>query len=90
MQHRQPYRTGLVTVVPKKDFEYFCNGCNTPTKRSMLTVKKVLFTAMGSGASTTRARVVAWLCPACTKRDTDWNRPPNVQPSERVTEAYLG
>lgn len=69
-----------------KDYEYFCNGCGTPTKRSMLTVKKVLFTGMGSGANTTRARVVSWLCPTCTVRDADWQRPERMKPSERVTE----
>lgn len=66
------------------DHEYVCNGCGKPTRRSMLTVKKVLFTEMGQGASTTRARVIAWLCPSCTTTDEDWNRPPHVQPAERV------
>lgn len=67
--------------------EYYCNGCGNPTRRKMLTVKKVLFTGMGAGASTTRARVVGWFCPPCTKKDADWNRPAHVQPSERVRVA---
>lgn len=71
------------------EHEYVCNGCGTPTKRSMLTVKKVLFTGMGEGAKTTRARVIAWLCPSCVKKDSDFLRPPNVQPSERVKVAGI-
>jgi len=66
------------------EHDYACNGCGNATARSMLTVKKVLFTGMGAGAKTNRARVVAWLCPTCTKNDPDWNRPPNIQPAERV------
>lgn len=68
------------------DHEYVCNGCGKPTRRSMLTVKKVLFTGMGEGANTTRARVIAWLCPPCVKKDEVWNRPPHLQPSERVIQ----
>ena len=67
-----------------QEHEYICNNCGEPTKRSMLTVKKVLFTSMGAGSKTTRARVKAWLCPSCTKTDADWNLPKNRQPSERV------
>lgn len=67
-----------------QDHEYLCNGCGEPTPRSLLTVKKVLFTGMGSGSKTTRARVIAWLCPPCTKKDEEWNLPPYVQPSERA------
>lgn len=66
------------------DYEYVCNGCGKPTRRSMLTVKKILFTSMGAGSTTTRARVKQWLCPECTKKDEDWNLPPHLQPSERV------
>lgn len=68
------------------EHEYICNGCGKPTRRDLLTVKKVLFTGMGAGAKTTRARVVAWLCVDCTKRDEDWNRPANLMPAERVTK----
>lgn len=71
------------------EHEYVCNGCGNPTARDMLTVKKVLFTGMGAGAKTDRARVVAWLCPPCTKRDEDWNRPANTQPAERVPAAKM-
>jgi hypothetical protein len=66
------------------DHEYNCNGCGKATRRSLLTVKKVLFTGMGAGAKTDRARVTAWLCPDCTKRDSDWMRPPHIQPAERT------
>lgn len=66
------------------DHEYICNGCGNPTRRSLLTVKKILFTGMGPGATTDRARVIAWLCPKCTTSDADWNRPARMQPSERA------
>lgn len=71
------------------EHEYVCNGCGKLTRRSMLTVKKVLFTSMGAGSKTTRARVKAWLCPDCTKRDTDWNLPKHRQPSERVAPGRM-
>lgn len=51
----------------------------------MLTVKKILFTSMGSGSKTSRARVKQWLCPPCVRSDPDWNLPPYVQPAERAT-----
>ena len=66
------------------EHEYVCNGCGKPTKRSLLTVKKVVFASMGAGSSITRSRVRSWLCIDCTKSDPDWNIPPNIQPSERV------
>lgn len=72
-----------------QDHEYLCNGCGKPTRRSLLTVKKVLFTEMGAGAKTDRARVVGWLCPACVKKDPAWNLPPYIQPTQRV-ERNLG
>lgn len=64
--------------------EYSCNGCGQPTKRDMLTVKKALFTTMGEGSSTSKSRVVAWLCPTCVKADPDWKLPPNRTPAARV------
>jgi len=67
-----------------QDHEYVCSGCGAATRRSMLTVKKVMFTTMGEGARTTRARVKAWLCVDCVKKDEDWNLPAYRQPSERV------
>lgn len=67
-----------------REHEYFCNGCGAATRRSLLTVKKILFTGMGSGAQTDKARVIAWLCPTCTKRDPDWNREPYLLPTERA------
>lgn len=74
---------GLVTDMAQ-EHEYVCNGCGKPTARKMLTVKKVLFTSMGAGSKTTRARVKQWLCPPCVQKDEDWNLPANRQPSERV------
>lgn len=66
------------------EFDYVCNECGKLTPRQDLVVKKVLFTGMGAGASTIRARVTKWLCDSCTLKDSDWNRPANEQPSERV------
>jgi len=67
-----------------KDHDYVCNGCGSLTSREDLIVKKVLFTGMGQGANTIKGRVVSWLCERCVFKDTDWNREPNVQPSERI------
>jgi hypothetical protein len=67
-----------------QEHEYVCNGCGKHTARKMLTVKKILFTSMGAGSTTTRSRVQAWLCPPCVQKDPDWNLPANRQPSERV------
>lgn len=72
------------------DHDYICNGCSKPTPRSMLTVKKTIFTSMGAASSTTRARVKAWLCVDCVRKDDDWNLPPNVQPSQRAAKAPKG
>jgi hypothetical protein len=48
-----------------------------------LTVKKVLFTGMGAGSRTVRARVIGWYCPRCTVKDSDWQRPAHEHPSSR-------
>lgn len=61
---------------------YACTRCSKPTKREELTVKKALFTEMGMGAGTKRARVTDWLCSTCLDSDPDWQRekfsPPRV------------
>lgn len=67
-----------------QDHEYVCNGCGKLTARSLLTVKKILFTGMGAGAKTDRARVRAWLCLPCVKEDQDWNLPAHITPAERA------
>lgn len=63
--------------------EYGCTRCNTPCPRAQLTVKKALFTEMGVGARTIRARVTDWLCPMCLKNDPDFQRekfsPPRIE-----------
>lgn len=56
--------------------DYDCTVCGASTKRELLTVKKVVFSEMGEGASTVKSRVVAWLCPRCTAGDADFNREP--------------
>lgn len=60
-----------------------CSKCKRVTPRHLLLVKKALFTGMGSGAKTHRARVIAWLCPDCTKQDPDWNAEPYTPIEEK-------
>lgn len=55
---------------------YKCSGCNEDCERSLLSVKKVMFTAMGAGAQTLRSRVVGHFCPRCVAQDPDYNREP--------------
>lgn len=61
---------------------YACTRCTAPTKREELTVKKALFTTMGEGPKTKKARVVDWLCGKCLTEDFDYQRekfsPPRV------------
>ena len=55
----------------------------TPMPRAQLVVKKALFTEMGVGAKTLRARVTDWLCPKCLRDDPDYQRekfaPPRIE-----------
>ncbi len=69
-----------------QDHEYVCNKCGDPTKRSLLTVKKVLFTDMGAGSKTLRSRVIGWYCPPCTVRDSEWNLPAHKTPNTRLVD----
>jgi predicted RNA-binding Zn-ribbon protein involved in translation (DUF1610 family) len=62
------------------DHDYKCTNCGADTKRDLLTVKKVLFTEMGAGSKTIRARVVDWLCPPCVKNDPAWRAPAHQLP----------
>lgn len=64
---------------------YACTRCGTSTERKKLTVKKALFTTMGEGARTKRARVVDWLCPPCVESDPDYQREP-FSPPRVVTQ----
>lgn len=69
--------------------KYICSVCSRETPREMLVVKKVLFTKMGSGAKTLRARVKLWLCPSCTRKDEDWLTEP-YQAVDEKKEAISG
>lgn len=66
-----------ITYVP----EYSCTRCGSQCGRDKLTVKKVLFTDMGRGARTLRARTADWLCPTCVSKDADYNREAFKSPS---------
>lgn len=66
------------------NIEYRCSSCGKPTRRSLLAVKKVLFTGMGKGAKTYQSRVVGWLCPPCVKKDEQYNMEPYRPVSEKI------
>lgn len=61
-----------------RDIDYKCSKCGAKpvgpggTVKEMLVVKKVLFAEMGTTGRTLKTRVVAWLCPPCTKEDEAW------------------
>lgn len=60
--------------------EYHCTGCGKRTDRDKLTVKKAVFTSMGSRARTFKSRVTRQICPDCLTKDPDWNREPYSEP----------
>lgn len=67
--------------------EYHCTGCGKKTERHDLTVKKAVFTSMGSRAKTFRSRVTRQLCPTCLSKDPDWNREAYSEPEfEKLPE----
>lgn len=66
---------------------YKCTECGNSTPRHLLVVKKALFTTMGSGAVTKKARVLSHLCPPCVLKDDDWNRPGRVPAQADKVEA---
>lgn len=72
-----------------REYDYHCTKCGKETKRELLTPKKVIFTEMGAGGKTIRARVIDWLCPPCVKSDPHWNLPPNQSPSDRETTSEV-
>lgn len=72
--------------------EYFCTNCGKQTDREKLTVKKAVFTEMGSRAKTHKSRAVAHLChrPTCLPADPDWQRPPYSEPDFKVMPEGFG
>lgn len=64
--------------------EYKCTRCGAKPGRNRLVAKKVLFTEMGAGAKTLRARTVDHLCVPCTKKDEVYNMEPYVPVSEKA------
>lgn len=52
--------------------DYRCSKCDQPTPREQLTVKRVMFTTMGSKAKRLRIRTEGWLCPTCRENDPMW------------------
>lgn len=66
---------------------YTCTSCGATPGRSKLIAKKVLFTGMGAGAKTHRARVIAHLCVTCTRKDPQYNIPPYTPVSDKPAES---
>ncbi len=66
--------------------DYFCTNCGRKTDRDKLTVKKAVFTDMGSKAKTHKSRAIAHLCdrPTCLPADPDWQREPYSEPDFKV------
>lgn len=67
---------------------YACTQCKSPTKRELLTVKKIIFQEIGVKPRQARSRTAAWLCPLCLSRDPDWNRPAYVAPGVVGAEEF--
>jgi hypothetical protein len=71
--------------------DYFCTKCGKKTDRDKLTVKKAVFTDMGSKARTHKSRVVARLCnrDTCLPKDAEWNIPAYKEPEyEAMPEGF--
>lgn len=64
--------------------DYFCNNCGKKTDRDKLTVKKAVFTDMGTRARTHKSRVTDHLCPSCLSADPDWNREAFSEPDMKA------
>ena len=64
--------------------DYFCTRCGKRTDRDKLTVKKAVFTDMGSRAKTHKSRVIRALCPKCLPTDADWQKPGYSEPDFEV------
>lgn len=64
--------------------EYRCTKCGAMPGRERLVAVKVLFTGMGAGAKTHRARTIAHLCAECTKKNPIFQLPAYEQVSEKT------
>lgn len=68
--------------MPRK-YKFRCTECGVQpgdtqeTARKNLFVKRVEFRRYGFKGSAFRTRTVAWLCRACMRADSDYNRPEN-------------
>lgn len=71
---------------PSRD-DYACTVCGKITPRDELSVKKVVFTTMGSRGNVFRTRAVEWLCDTCLYADAEYNAPSRVSHQERIEVA---
>lgn len=71
----------------KRVINYGCSECGLPKPRAALVVKKVMFTEMGEGGRTLRARVSKWLCGSCLKDDEHYNMQSYKGPYKEAAEA---
>lgn len=52
--------------------DYRCMSCGRETLRELLTVKKVVFAAMGAGGKIVKSRTLGYLCDECIKNDPEY------------------
>jgi hypothetical protein len=67
--------------------DYACTRCGAFTPRDDITVKKVVFTTMGSRGNVFRTRAVDWLCETCLGKDKQYNAPKLVSRADRLNVA---
>jgi hypothetical protein len=80
-----------VTTATRYTNSYYCTNCGLETPREQLTVKKAVFTDMGSKARMHKSRVVDQLCPrpTCLPADPDWQREAFEEPNFKVLPAHM-
>lgn len=70
--------------------DYFCSKCGKKTDRDKLTVKKAVFTDMGTRARTHKSRVISHLCPDCLRADEHWNKEAFSEPEMEAMPEVIG
>lgn len=70
--------------------DYFCSKCGKKTDRDKLTVKKAVFTDMGTRARTHKSRVMKHLCPSCLSVDPEWLKEAFSEPELEAMPEVIG